>query len=199
MQITTNYVLQVEEKLYNSNKTCLELLEQVRELDTQFRDENTRQQEEITKLTSVNYQLRLDIKELTDILNDVANKMQFYVPVKTDAIDLTLSDYINNYPDKKKLKIMFMRESEGVYQFGQRKVNVRVERGKIMIKVGGGYLSIDEFLDQYTPAELAAFERQDPLLRFSAKVAIQKTVGDKDAYETSPIRRSPSPKKRRAI
>ena len=87
MQITTNYVLQVEEKLYVSNKTCLELLEQVRELDTQFRDENTRQQEEITKLTSVNYQLRLDIKELTDILNDVANKMQFYVPVKTDAID----------------------------------------------------------------------------------------------------------------
>ena len=55
MQITTNYVLQVEEKLYVSNKTCLELLEQVRELDTQFRDENTRQQEEITKLTSVNY------------------------------------------------------------------------------------------------------------------------------------------------
>ena len=56
----------------------------MRELDTQFRDENTRQNEEIVKLTSVNYQLRLDIKELTDILNDVANKMQFYVPVKTD-------------------------------------------------------------------------------------------------------------------
>ena len=199
MQITTNYVLQVEEKLYVSNKTCLELLEQVRELDTAFRDENTRQQEEITKLTSVNYQLRLDIKELTDILNDVANKMQFYVPVKTDSIDLTLSEYINNYPDKKKLKIMFMRESEGVYQFGQRRVMVKVERGKIMIKVGGGYLSIDEFLQQYTPTELAAFERQDPLLRFSAKVAIQKTVTDKEALESSPIHRSPSPKRKRAI
>ena len=199
MQITTNYVLQVEEKLYVSNKTCLELLEQVRELDTQFRDENTRQQEEITKLTSVNYQLRLDIKELTDILNDVANKMQFYVPVKTDAIDLTLSEYINSYPDKKKLKIMFMRESEGVYQFGQRRVMVKVERGKIMIKVGGGYLSIDEFLQQYTPAELAAFERQDPLLRFSAKVAMQKTLTDKDGLESSPIHRSPSPKRKRAI
>ena len=125
--------------------------------------------------------------------------MQFYVAVKTDSIDLSLSDYINNYPDKKKLKIMFMRESEGVYQFGQRRVMVKVERGKIMIKVGGGYLSIDEFLDQYTPAELAAFERQDPLMRFSAKVAIQKTITDKGAYETSPVHRSPSPKKKRAI
>ena len=130
----------MEEKLYTSNQTCLELLKQVRELDEQFRDDNAR-------LSGENYQLRLDIKELTDILNDVANKMQFYVPVKTDNIDLTLSDYINNYPDKKKLKIMFMRESEGVYQFGSRRVMVKVERGKIMIKVGGGYLSIDEFLE----------------------------------------------------
>ena len=89
----------------------------------------------------------MDIKELTDILNDVANKMQFYIPVKTDVTDITLGDYINNYPDKKKLKILFMRESEGVYQFGTRRVMVKVERGKIMIKVGGGYLSIDEFLD----------------------------------------------------
>ena len=144
--------------------------------------------------------MRLDIKELTDILNDVANKMQFYVPVKTDPVDSTLAEYINTYPDKKKLKIMFMRESEGVYQFGSRRVMVKVERGKIMIKVGGGYLSIDEFLQQYTPAELAAFERQDPLMRFSAKVAIQKTLTDKDAYETSPVhRRSASPKKKRAI
>lgn len=164
----------------------------MRELDEQFRDDNAR-------LSGENYQLRLDIKELTDILNDVANKMQFYIPVKTDATDLALGDYINHYPDKKKLKMMFMRESEGVYQFGTRRVNVRVERGRIMIKVGGGYLSIDEFLDQYTPTELATFERADPMLRFSSKVAIQKTLTDKMAYETSPVRRSPSPKKKRAF
>ena len=43
---------------------------------------------------------------------------------------------------------MFMRESEGVYQFGSKRVNVRIEKGgKIKIRVGGGYLSIDEFLD----------------------------------------------------
>ena len=42
---------------------------------------------------------------------------------------------------------MFMRESAGVYEFGQRRVLVKVERDKIQIKVGGGYLSIDEFLD----------------------------------------------------
>ena len=33
-------------------------------------------------------------------------------------------------------------------------------------------MSIDEFLDQYTPLELEKLERRDPLKRFSEKVAI---------------------------
>ena len=47
-----------------------------------------------------------------------------------------------------------MRESEGVYQFGTKRVAVKVEKNRIKIRVGGGYLSIDEFLDQYTPAQV---------------------------------------------
>ena len=67
---------------------------------------------------------------------------------------------------------MFMRESAGVYEFGSRRVSVQVSRGSIQIKVGGGFLSIDEFLDQYTPVELEKLERRDPLKRFSEKVAV---------------------------
>ena len=100
------------------------------------------------------------------------SRIAVYIPVKGDTIDNALAQYINNYPDRKKLKIMFMRETEGVYEFGSRKVHVKVAAGKIMIKVGGGYLSIDEFLDQYTPEELARIERADPLKRFSEKVAV---------------------------
>ena len=77
-----------------------------------------------------------------------------YIPVKRDIIDETLADYINRL-DHQKMRIVLMRESTGVYEFGQKRVLVRVERGKIQIKVGGGYLSIDEFLEQYTPDELA--------------------------------------------
>jgi hypothetical protein len=42
--------------------------------------------------------------------------------------------------------------------------------------VGGGYLSIDEFLDQYTSLEMEKLERKDPLKRLSEKIAIQKTI-----------------------
>ena len=53
--------------------------------------------------------------------------------------------------------------------------------------MGGGYLSIDEFLDQYTPSELDRLERRDPLKRFSEKVAVQKVIGDRAGIETSPV------------
>jgi hypothetical protein len=49
---------------------------------------------------------------------------------------------------------MFMRESEGVYTFGSKKIAIKIEQSCIKIRVGGGYLSLDEFLDQYTVVEL---------------------------------------------
>ena len=67
-----------------------------------------------------------------------------------------------------------MRESEGVYQFGSKRVGLKVAKDKIEIRVGGGFLSIDEFLDQYTPAELEKLERKDPLKRLSERIAVQK-------------------------
>ena len=81
-----------------------------------------------------------------------------------------------------------MRESEGVYEFGSRKILVKVEKNKIQIKVGGGYLGIDEFLDQYTPAELEKLERRDPLKKFSERVVLQKTVVSQPANEKSSVR-----------
>lgn len=46
----------------------------------------------------------------------------------------------------------------------------------MLVRVGGGYLSIDEFLDIYTPMELDRVDRNDPLKKFSEKIAVQKTL-----------------------
>lgn len=60
-----------------------------------------------------------------------------YVPVKDDAIDRRLADFLNNFPDRARLKVMFLRESEGVYLFGTKRVYVKVEKDKIISKRGG--------------------------------------------------------------
>jgi hypothetical protein len=129
-----------------------------------------------------------EIETLKHYIIELKQRIAVYIPVKEDAIDRKLAEYINNYPERAKLKIMFMRESEGIYQFGTKRVYVRVEKDKINIRVGGGYLSIDEFLDQYTPAELEKLERKDPLKKFSEKIAVQKTLVGKELRESSPIR-----------
>ena len=54
--------------------------------------------------------------------------------MKGDPTDQKLAEFINNYPERQKLKIMFMRESEGVYQFGTKRVYVRVDKDKINSK-----------------------------------------------------------------
>ena len=52
-----------------------------------------------------------EVKEEKDLKANIA----VYMPTKGDQIDEKLADYINNYPDPQKLKIMFKRDSEGVY------------------------------------------------------------------------------------
>lgn len=51
------------------------------------------------------------------------------------------------------MKILFLRESEGVYQFGSRRVFIKIEKGnQILVRVGGGFMLIEEFIKQYTDA-----------------------------------------------
>ena len=70
-----------------------------------------------------------------------------YVPaVKSDKIEQALAQYINNLQDKSKFRIAFMRESEGVYMFGTRRTTLKANNGKVQCKSGGGFITIDEFL-----------------------------------------------------
>jgi hypothetical protein len=83
--------------VYTANKTSLELLKQIRD-----------DEEEIACLKT----LILELKA----------KVAVYIPIKDDAVDVKMADYLNNYPERQKLKILFMRESAGVYQFGSKRV-----------------------------------------------------------------------------
>lgn len=99
-------------------------------------------------------------------------RIAVYVPQKGDPIDKKLAEYINNQPHNEKLKLMFMRVEDGVYDFGSRKILLKIERDKLQVKVGGGHLLIDDFVQQYTTAEVKKVERRDPLNKFSESVAI---------------------------
>jgi septal ring factor EnvC (AmiA/AmiB activator) len=90
LETASDYILALEEKVYKANKTSLELLRQLKDSE-------------------------LEIETLKSYIIELKQKIAVYIPVKDDAIDKKLAEFINNYPDRQRLKIMFMRESEGVY------------------------------------------------------------------------------------
>lgn len=107
------------------------------------------------------------IEELIRINEELEKTQAVYIAHKYDKVDRALGNYLNTYPEKKQMNIMFLRESEGVYQFGSKRVYVRVEKGsKILVRVGGGYMHIDEFIQNYTTSEVEKIERRDVLERF---------------------------------
>ena len=94
-------------------------------------------------------------------------KYGIYHSKKGDDIDKRLGSFLNTYPEREDLKIMFLRESEGVYFFGQKRVYIKIERGnQIMVRVGGGYIAIDEFIEQYTQQEMDKVQRHNAMDRF---------------------------------
>lgn len=93
------------------------------------------------------------------------------------------------------MKILFLRESEGVYKFGKKRVHVKVERGnEVLVRVGGGFISAQQFIEMYTPQEVDKVERQDIVGRYNHKLISQKISANQSSYsqESSPIR---SPRK----
>ena len=169
LENASDYIVRLEDKFFEAKKTSLDLLKQLKESEAEI----DKAQDEIEMLKSY--------------IIDLKSRIAVYIPVKGDVIDKKIAEYINNYPDRQKLKIMFMRESEGVYQFGTKRIGVKVAKEKIEIRVGGGFLSIDEFLDQYTPAELEKLERKDPFKRITERVAVQKLIIGKEQRESSPV------------
>ena len=41
-----------------------------------------------------------------------------YIGHRKDKVDIVLGNFINTFPEREQMKILFLRESEGVYQFG---------------------------------------------------------------------------------
>lgn len=80
-------------------------------------------------------------------------------------MDQALAQFINNYtlshPGQQGLQIMFLREAQGVYKYGSKRVFLKIEKSivnvkghkqpvtQIFVRVGGGFMQIDDFIEQY--------------------------------------------------
>lgn len=159
-----------------------EELDQARDTISQLKSTIDQQNEKIVGMEENQFEadnIQLDlVTQLQDmmVLNEKLEQGQgCYIGRRDSKVDEALAQYINTkFPEKdERLSIMFLRESEGVYRFGSKRVHVKVERGnQLFVRVGGGFMHIDQFIQQFTQNEQEKIERRDALERFQNKTAI---------------------------
>lgn len=41
------------------------------------------------------------------------------------------------------MSFIFLRENEGMYQFGSKRVYLKINKGSIFVRIGGGYIDFE--------------------------------------------------------
>ncbi|EAR93070.1 growth-arrest-specific protein 2 domain protein (macronuclear) [Tetrahymena thermophila SB210] len=109
--------------------------------------ESISQQQVITQLSAEVKRLEKMIEDL--LLRNPSHQLN-YNAKKGDEIDEKLCEFLSNNVTP----IKFVRIDEGLYNFGTKRIIVKLLKGKLVCRVGGGFMVIEEFLQLYTLQEL---------------------------------------------
>jgi hypothetical protein len=77
-------------------------------------------------------------------------QIKLYKPVKGDEVDEMFADYLN----EAKLQIEVERISANNYLFGSKKILAKIINKRLVIRVGGGFMNAQEFIDHYGRIEM---------------------------------------------
>jgi hypothetical protein len=148
---------ELDDDLYAQDKRIAELDESIRGKDGELQDledlamQRDRMLEQMqAELVDLEESKRREIEERRrkmeeELLARMNQPRKKYLPVKGDAIDEMMAQHINscNY------YVPVERLQEGHYMWGPKKIFAKIMNGKLIIRVGGGFMLIDEFLKHY--------------------------------------------------
>jgi hypothetical protein len=85
------------------------------------------------------------LKEGAGIKNNLKDFNLLYSPDTNDQADVMLAEALQRRNST--LGSLMRRISIGKYEFGNKHVLSKIVNGKLIIRVGGGYMLIDEFIE----------------------------------------------------
>lgn len=74
-----------------------------------------------------------------------------------------LDELIGKYIHQANCPVPIIRLGNGYYIFGTRKIYAKIMNGKLVIRVGGGYMVIEEFINTYAEHELTKMSKINEL------------------------------------
>ena len=144
-----------EKKL--SDKLEGELIRQIKELDEKLECSELSKMELFSEINELKQELLAQERIIYEMKGFIEGSKTERIQTKDDrarspkstrrkdSIDRSLEEYHAGQG----IKNNFVKFSRGLYEFGNRKVNVSMKNGTIVCRVGGGYVQIDDFLNIY--------------------------------------------------
>lgn len=148
-----------------------------REITRQKRDEVHRLAEEINRVcediedrheTCRELHLKLQRKEqiyekikagnLAEAKNLDLSQSGYWGALKGDLVDEMLARYISDY----EVKVPISRIGNQLYMFGTRRIYAKIMNNRLVVRVGGGFMGIDQFVHQHTDVEMQRLRRYTP-------------------------------------
>lgn len=99
----------------------------------------------------------------------VVEPRKTFKAVKGDIVDRLFQNYLK----ERGIDLPITRLGGGFYMFGTKKIYAKIMNGKLLVRVGGGFMGIDEFIHTHVETE------QQKLQRYStAEIAEMHTPTD---------------------
>lgn len=168
-------LFQLREEVASKNK-IIDGLEDTKleadELDRQLRDKES-------IIRELEAQVRNKQKTVRTVVKDT---LRVERSSGGDKVDEFLAEYLEHHD----CPVPIQKISEGNYLFGTRKIFAKIMNGKLVVRVGGGYMGIDEFIESYGQSEYEKME----LRRSRGQNPFDDTIKSRSSDSSkSPVRR----------
>ena len=100
-----------------------------------------------------------EILELRNVMGEIQKQKVTYVPVRGDFIDNQLANFLNSMAVP--CEVPFTRLEPGVYLFGSKRVVLRVENIGIVIRVGGGFIKLEDYINNQSVFEVGRMKLKE--------------------------------------
>ncbi len=137
------------------NEEIETLTKEIEELDLVIEKLEAQIDEKQRELNELDAQLQAKCAHVNQLEKQLGKAQTKYKVKRGDQIDEMLAEYLT----LAQCPIPIRRLGDGFYMFGSRKIYAKIINGKLVIRVGGGYMVIEKFIETYAEAEMDKLTR----------------------------------------
>ncbi|CAI2384062.1 unnamed protein product [Moneuplotes crassus] len=167
LELVTTNLQELEDKKEDMDS----IEEDIKEFDEILSNRNNNDFKEITNLLKKNKEIKEKIEHIDATMDNLDAEIDNVAPFiaenkklikkkykvkKGDELDEAIASFVNNSD----IDVPIKRTDDGKYMIGDKKISATLRNGKLLIRVGGGYQTLQEYMETIGEAKLRRHARK---------------------------------------